>query len=168
MAVYRMQATGIELLKPVLIWLHDPEQSIPTDVADEVIAAVESWVIRRQLLRLPSADLGRIVADLIRTHRNTATGQLADRVRTYLTRLASESTYWPGDEEIRDSLTTETIYRRFPRSRLRMLLEAVEDHVRAAYKGGRPEYVRKGPPGPVAHQGRPSAMDPLPGRPTHR
>ena len=31
MAVYRMQATGIELLKPILIWLHDPELDIPTD-----------------------------------------------------------------------------------------------------------------------------------------
>ena len=25
MAVYRMEATGVELLKPLLIWLHDPE-----------------------------------------------------------------------------------------------------------------------------------------------
>lgn len=65
-------------------------------------------------------------------------------MRTYLTRLASESTYWPGDEEIRDSLTTETIYRRFPRSRLRMLLEAVEDHLRAAYKY--PPVPRRGYP----------------------
>ena len=34
MAVYRMTATGIELLKPVLLWLHDPELDIPADVAE--------------------------------------------------------------------------------------------------------------------------------------
>ena len=29
MAVYRMQASGIELLKPLLIWLHDPGRDLP-------------------------------------------------------------------------------------------------------------------------------------------
>jgi len=144
LAVYRMQATGIELLKPVLIWLHDPERSIPRHLANEVIAAVESWVIRRLLLRLPSADLGRIVADLIDTHRTAPVGELPERVRTYLTRLSSASTYWPGDREISAALSTENAYRRFSRSRLRMLLEAVEDRMRAAYNY--PPVPRRGYP----------------------
>nr|WP_272955948.1 DUF262 domain-containing protein [Actinopolymorpha rutila] len=144
MAVYRMGATGLELLKPILIWLHDPERSIPTAAANEVIAATESWVIRRQLLRLPSADLGRIVADLIRTHRSAPAAELPLRVRTHLTRLASASTYWPGDEEIRSAMLTENAYRRFPRSRLRMLLEAVEDRLRDVYKY--PPVPRRGYP----------------------
>lgn len=144
LAVYRMQATGIELLKPLLIWLRDPELSIPAKVGDQVIAAAESWVIRRQLLRLPSADLGRIVADLIRTHRTTPAEELVDRVRAYLTRLGATSTYWPGDEEIRAALLTENAYRRYPRGRLRMLIEAVEDHFRAAYKY--PPVPRRGYP----------------------
>ena len=144
MAVYRMGAAGIELLKPILIWLHDPELSIPSRVTDEVIAATESWVLRRLLVRLPSSDLGRIVADLIRTHRTTPAAELPERVRTYLTRLVSASSYWPGDEEIRSSLLTENAYRRFPRGRLRMLLEAVEDRLRAAYKA--PPVPRRGYP----------------------
>ncbi len=144
MAVYRMGASGVELLKPVLLWLHDPELSIPTDVANEVVEASESWVIRRQLLRLTSADLGRIVADLIRTHRNAPPAELGQRVRNHLTRLTSASTYWPGDEEVRASLLPENAYRRFPRGRLRMLLEAVEDHLRAAYKY--PPVPRRGYP----------------------
>lgn len=144
MAVYRMGATGVELLKPVLLWLHDPELSIPFDTANEVIAATESWLVRRQLLRLPSANLGRIVAELIRIHRTTAPAELGGRVRTQLTRLASTSTYWPGDEEIRTTLLAENAYRRFPRGRLRMLLEAIEDHLRAAYKY--PPVPRRGYP----------------------
>ncbi len=144
MAVYRMGAAGVELLKPVLLWLHDPELDIPVEVANEVIAATESWVIRRQLLRLTSGDLGRIVADLIRTHRNAPPAELGQRVHDHLTRLASVSTYWPGDEEIRTALFTENAYRRFPRGRLRMLLEAVEDHLRAAYKY--PPVPRRGYP----------------------
>lgn len=144
MAVYRMSAAGVELLKPMLLWLHDPELHIPSQVADEVIAATESWVIRRQLLRLNSGDLGRIVADLIRAHRSAPSPELGQRVRSDLTRLASVSTYWPGDDEIRTALLTENAYRRFPRGRLRMLLEAVEDHLRAAYKY--PPVPRRGYP----------------------
>lgn len=133
MAVYRTNAAGIELLKPVLIWLHEPDSNMTVKVADEVTAIMESWVMRRMLLRLPSSDLGRIVADVIRTHRSTIAIELPERVRAYLTRLASASTYWPSDEELRSALLTENAYRRFPRSRLRMLLEIVEDHKRAAY-----------------------------------
>ena len=144
MAVYRMSATGVELLKPVLLWLDDPELDIPTDVAAAVIAATESWVIRRQLLRLNSGDLGRVVTDLIRTHRSSSSVTLAERVRTHLTRLASASTYWPDDDEIRTSLLSENAYRRFPRGRLRMLLEAVEDKLRTAYKY--PPVPRRGYP----------------------
>lgn len=133
MAVYRMTATGIELLKPILLWLHDPELEIPAGVSDEVIAATESWIMRRLMLRLTSSDLGRVVADLIRTNRVTPPDQLAGRVRDYLTNLTAASTYWPGDEEIRTLLATENAYRRFPRGRLRMLLEAVEDHLRGHF-----------------------------------
>lgn len=144
MAVYRMSATGVELLKPALLWLHDPALDIPADVAAAVIAATESWVIRRQLLRLNSGDLGRVVTDLIRTHRSSPPETLAERVRTHLTQLASASTYWPGDDEIRAGLLSENAYRRFPRGRLRMLLEAVEDTLRTAYKY--PPVPRRGYP----------------------
>ncbi|MCM3659423.1 DUF262 domain-containing protein [Georgenia satyanarayanai] len=144
LAIYRMQASDTELLTPVLIWLHEPELAIPSDVINHVIADLESWLIRRQLLRLTSADLGRIVADLIKNFRTAPTHLLAGQVRDYLTRLSSPSTYWPGDDEIRRSLHTENVYRRFRRGRLRMVLEAAEDHLRAAH--GSPRVPRRGYP----------------------
>lgn len=133
LAVYRMQASSIELLAPVLMWLHDPELAIPQDVANDVIGSFESWVYRRQLLLLQSADLGRIVAEVISLHRRAPVDDLASRVRGHLSRLATMSTYWPGDDEVRAALITENAYVRFRRSRLRMFLEAIEDRHRAAY-----------------------------------
>lgn len=133
-AVYRMQCAGIELLKPVLIWLHDPELDIPQDVADEVIGHFESWVVRRQLLRLTTSQLGAVVADIIRTHRTAPSTELGQRVSAHLARQSVASTYWPGDEEVRNYLRTEQVYRRFPRTRLRMYLEAIEDSLRARHR----------------------------------
>jgi alkylated DNA nucleotide flippase Atl1 len=132
-AVYRMQCAGMELLKPALIWLHDPALGIPQRVADEVIGHLESWVIRRQLLRLPTAQLGAVVADVIRTHRTAPPEELSQRVSAHLARQAVVSTYWPGDEEIRTHLETEKVYRRFSRARLRMYLEAIEDNFRSIH-----------------------------------
>jgi alkylated DNA nucleotide flippase Atl1 len=54
------------------------------------------------------------------------------------------STYWPGNDEIRGALRTEQVYRRFKKTRLRMLLEAIED----AYRLGtnQPQVPRRGYP----------------------
>jgi len=130
LSVYRLQAMDSELLKPVLMWLHEPGREYPSHVITRVVQLCESWVVRRSLLRLPSADLGRVVADLINTHREVPPVDLADSVESYLAHLDSASTYWPGDDEVRSSLRTENAYRRFKRGRLRMFLEAVEDHLR--------------------------------------
>ena len=89
--------------------------------------------MRRLMLRLTSADLGRVVAEIIRTHRTAPAAELGHRTRNHLTGLTSASTYWPGDEEIRAQPAHRERLRRFRRARLRMMLEAVEDHLRASY-----------------------------------
>jgi Protein of unknown function DUF262/Protein of unknown function (DUF1524)/Restriction Enzyme Adenine Methylase Associated len=144
MAVYRMQASGIELLKPLLIWLHEPERDLPQSVVDSVVSVAESWVIRRQLLRLAGSDLGRIVADIIKAHAEAPPSELVERVTGYLARLDVTSTYWPGDGEIRAALRTEPAYRRLPRRRLRAVLEAIENVYRA--ETGQPQVERAGFP----------------------
>ncbi|MEW9872625.1 DUF262 domain-containing protein [Arthrobacter sp. HS15c] len=130
LSVYRSQAAEIEALKPAILWLHSAEASYSPGTIDGVVARVESWLMRRALLRLSLGDSGRVVADLIKTHLNVPDDQLVSRVESYLARLNAVSTYWPGDEELRRVLSTDPAYRRFKRGRLRMFLEAVEDHYR--------------------------------------
>ena len=144
MAVYRMQAGGVEVLKPLLIWLHEPGRDLSQDAIAKIIRAAESWVVRRQLLRLSGSDLGRIVADVIAANSTGPAGELDERITGHLARLNVTSTYWPGDEEIRRTLATEAAYSRFPRGRLRMVLEAIEDNYRA--ETGQPQIERKGYP----------------------
>lgn len=144
LSVYRMKASDVEVLKPLLIWLHEPGHGVTAAAIGEVTATAESWIIRRQLLRLTGSDLGRIVADIIHTHRDAPADEIPDRVRAHLSRLNVSSTYWPGDNEIRESLKSEQAYRRFKRGRLRMLLEAVEDHHRSTTN--QPSLPRRGYP----------------------
>lgn len=137
LAVYRMKASGVEVLKPILLWLHEPSRDLPQDTIDKVIESMESWLMRRQLLRAASADLGRVVADVIRVHRTVATEELPTRIAEYLTNLKVASTYWPGDRELRNALLSERAYQRYPRARLRMFLEAIEDQLRSVHRVGR-------------------------------
>lgn len=144
MAIYRMHASGMELLKPLLIWLHAPGRNLPSSVIDEIVGAAESWVVRRQFLRMPTSDLGRIVAEIIQSNDKAPAEELADRVIAQLARLNVASTYWPGDDEVRQALSTESVYRRFPRARLRSYLEAIENEYRS--ETGQPQIERIGYP----------------------
>lgn len=144
MTVYRMQASGVELLKPLIIWLHESDRKVSASDIDRIVIAAESWIVRRQLLRLTGSDLGRIVADIIKSHSSAPAEELAERVVAHLARLNVASTYWPGDEEIRRTLTSEPAYRRFPRARLRAFLEAIENAYRAETK--QPQVERAGFP----------------------
>lgn len=144
LAIYRSAAAETEVLKPLLIWLHEPARAIPADQIELVVATAESWLVRRQLLRLNNGDLGRVVADIIKTHSDTPTEDLAASVERYLTRLNVTSTYWPGDAEVRAGLQDEQAYRRFIRRRLRMFLEAIEDRYREATN--QPQAPRRGYP----------------------
>jgi hypothetical protein len=130
MNVYRTQTAETEVLKPILWWLTEPASGYSSTTVEQVVAMLESWLMRRLLMRLSSSDHGRVVADLVRSHRGVADSELRGRVEAYLMRQRAEGTYWPGDDPIKTSLATENAYRRFKRRRLRMLLETVEDALR--------------------------------------
>lgn len=129
----------------MLLWLTERGSPYSADTVDAVVGLVESWFVRRMLLRLPLGDLGRVIADLVTTHRRAPDDDLADRVETFLRGQNAASTYWPDDEELRAELADEPAYRRYKRGRLRMMLEAVEDHLRG-FTGNRPSKTGAGVP----------------------
>ncbi|KRC92584.1 hypothetical protein ASE25_04460 [Terrabacter sp. Root85] len=129
LCVYRSRALDSEVLQPLLLWLHEPGSPHNPRTIDSVVASAESWLVRRSLLRLASADQGRVVADLISACRGSADTELADRAEAFLARQKAPSTYWPSDDELK-ALSIEPAYRRYKRGRLRMYLEAAEDAAR--------------------------------------
>lgn len=128
--VYRMSALQSEITKPVLLWLKEPGTTYSAAAIHRVLTALESWIIRRRLLRLQSSDQGRIAALLIDAARGALDEKLADAVEQFLARQQFASTYWPGDDEIRGALATEPFYRRFSQPVQRVVLQAVEDWYR--------------------------------------
>lgn len=135
--IYRMSVAQVEMTKPIVLWLTSPESPYSPATVASVIDAVESWIMRRRLLRLQSSDLGRVAAEMISAVRSAPDSEVVTRVEQYLTGLVSSSTYWPGDDEVRSALRSMHFYRRFSQPMQRMLLQAVEDWHRGYASDGR-------------------------------
>lgn len=130
LSVYRYTQVDIQVAMPLMIWLHDPRRRVPESEVTRALVAVESWIMRRMLLRLTTADLGRSLSSLISALSDVPVDQVGQYVEQYLSRLSTASNYWPADDELRRTLQEVPAYRAFRRSRLRMMLEAVEDDMR--------------------------------------
>lgn len=135
--LYRMSVAQVEMTKPIVLWLLSPDSGYSNATVASVIDSVESWIIRRRLLRLQSSDLGRVAAEMISYAHKLPESDLVAGVERYLTGLVAASTYWPGDDELRTTLRTMHFYRRFSQPMQRLFLQAIEDWHRGYASAGR-------------------------------
>ncbi len=143
--LYRTEAADVEAVKPLLLYLFDMDSHLPTPVAAEALRDIESWVMRRALLRRPASEYSRVVAGLINDLRHVPPDNVAVALRASLQRLNRPGTYWPGTLELTKELSTASVYTQ-PKARVRAYLEAVEDGIRG-YAAGSPKSdsrVRRG------------------------
>lgn len=134
---YRTGVLESEVVKPLVLWLLDPGASpIPEAQLARALDAVESWMVRRMLVRATSKDYNHVVCELIGQLRRAPRETAGDVVQGYLAEQTSPSRYWPDDDEMRREIPSLLAYRRLARGRLRMVLEAIEDHLRG-WKDGK-------------------------------
>src|SRR5688572_16860585 len=92
-------------------------------------------MVRRMLVRATTKSYNRVLAELITLLRSEERSTAGDFVENFLKRQSGASSYWPDDDEIRAEMRTLLAYRRLGRGRLRMTLEAIEDHLRGWRNG---------------------------------
>lgn len=127
--VYRTEAAEVEAVKPILLRLFDVDAPLPSDVAAQALRDIESWVMRRALLRRPASESSRVIAGLVNELRGVPPEEVATALRASLLRLNRPGTYWPGTRELTQELTTAPVYTQ-PKARVRTYLEAIEDGMR--------------------------------------
>ncbi|MBB3205108.1 GNAT superfamily N-acetyltransferase [Rhodopirellula rubra] len=128
---YRTSVMESEVIKPLVLVLLDPEEeAVPDDQLEKSLKTIESWMVRRMLLRASTKSYSQIVAELIRQLRGKDRETFGDAIEKFFLGQNSNSRYWPDDQEIIEHLKVLPAYRRLGRGRLRMVLEAVEDHLR--------------------------------------
>ena len=135
---YRTGVLESEVIKPLVLWLLDPQQSpIPGHQLNKALDVVESWMVRRMLVRATTKSYSQIVAELIAQLREGDRAIAGEAIEGFFAGQTSGSRYWPDDKEIREELDGLIAYRRLGRGRLRMVLEAIEDHQRGWKNGER-------------------------------
>ena len=129
--LYRTKAMEMEVVKPVLLAIFDRDQDqIDLDDINASLEIIESWLIRRMLVRGTTKAYNKIMTEMIKVIQKTPTGQLSSALRAFLSNQTSDSSYWPDDKEVKSELSNLMIYRKIGRGRLRMVLESIEDYRR--------------------------------------
>lgn len=127
---YRLNVMELDAIRPLVIALTDPEEAvIAPEQLRRCFSILESWLVRRLLVRSTGKAYNKLVPDMIDGLSSNRT-RAADYLEDYLRTKTVESAYWPDDEELRREVTNLEAYRRIYRARLRMIFEAVEDHSR--------------------------------------
>jgi hypothetical protein len=128
---YRTSTLESEVFKPLILLLFDPEQSpIAERQTRKALDVLESWLVRRMLVRASTSSYTQIAAELITQVRKSERDQAGDTIEAFFRNQSVVSRYWPDDDELRSELRSLLAFTRLRRGRLRMVLEATEDHRR--------------------------------------
>ena len=128
--IYRARIMETSVIRPLLIEVFDPAQSqIPKDELTKFFEVLESWLVRRMLVKATTKGYNKVFVDvlsMIKENREHA-GSI---IENYFAGQQNYTTYWPDDLELYKSLSNFSFYGRISKGRQRMVLEAIEDHLR--------------------------------------
>ncbi len=90
------------------------------------IEAVESFCVRRVLCGYQARSYNELFIGLIKELWANDPESAVDTVVRYLSEGTVPANLWPKDGEVRDTIQTSPLYRRVTKSRLQMILKAIE------------------------------------------
>jgi len=130
---YRMTVLSTDSVKPLILVLIDPElPPISSDQLEIALNAIESFVIRRMIVSATTKNYNNFFTSLIVELRKRGRESAGTVVTEFLRTQNSDTTYWPDDAQVDEELLTMPIFKKG--RRLRMILEALEDHRRGFNK----------------------------------
>lgn len=128
----RLETMDTTTMLPVALFLFRTEELAPERRA-RALAALESWLVRRAILRLTSKNYNRTLASLIRAIKDDV--DRADEAIVRELRSSQAATArWPSDDEVQARLEQGDLYGYVGQPRVRMLLEACELDMRDSAK----------------------------------
>ncbi|MEJ2866369.1 DUF262 domain-containing protein [Actinomycetospora sp. OC33-EN08] len=134
---YAVVVENLELgaTTPLLLWLISRNRQVPAEQIDRALGAVESWAVRRTLLRRVMKDVNNMVVALLEALETAGPDRAGDETVTFLARQTADARVWPSDREVLDELPTIRAYGNINQRRLRLVLGAIERHWRTAWHG---------------------------------
>ena len=138
---YRSGVLESEVMTPLVLHLLDSDlPPIEKHQLRKAFDVIESWMVRRMLIRATTQQYNQIFSEIISTLTAGDRSQAGDLIEAFFARQTSASKYWPDDLEVQNEILDLPAYRRLSRSRLRMVFEAFEDHLRGWSSDGGGSY----------------------------
>ncbi|MEX1009665.1 MAG: DUF262 domain-containing protein [Acidimicrobiia bacterium] len=126
-----VEALELGAFIPLLLWLISEHHEASADQSDKALAAVESWAVRRTLLRRTMKDVNKLVVALLKELDEHPAEVVGDATVAYLRAQTADARTWPMDEELLTALPTVKAYGNIKQQRLRALLAGVELQLRS-------------------------------------
>ncbi len=119
----RLARWGAQTSHPVLMIAYDLRERGVIETAEirRVVALVESFIVRRQLARIPTNSLSRAFVQLI--ERLPEGEGFADALHRELSR---DRLYWPDDDAVRDAVKSQPFFHIGRWHQRKMILERLE------------------------------------------
>lgn len=128
----RLDAMDTTTMFPVALFLFR-SRDLAVERRLRALAALESWLVRRAILRLTAKNYNRTLASLMKAIKDDA-ARADEAIVRELRSSQATTAVWPADADVRSRLLKGDLYGYVGQSRVRLLLEACELDIRDAAK----------------------------------
>lgn len=115
---------------PAFLWVVSENHGLPAPQIAIGLAAIESWVIRRALLRQTSKDMNKLIVALLKSLAGVPPAESGDAIRRFLSQQTADTRIWPSDAEFISSASKLKMYGSIKQGRIVVILAAIEEYKR--------------------------------------
>jgi hypothetical protein len=116
---------------PLLLWMLSENHRVPDKQVEVGLGALESWVMRRTLLRMTMKDVNKLMVAILGMLETRQVDEAGDAIRDFLADQTADARVWPTDEDLLRDLPSIRLYGNVRQSRLRVILGAIEKQLRS-------------------------------------
>ena len=125
-----IETMELAVVTPVFLWLLSENNCVPESQLKLGLECLESWVIRRALLRLTTKDINKFMVHVLKTLDPVVAAKAGEEIAACLAEQTAETRLWPTDSQILAQLPGARVYASIRQSRLRVIFAEVEQHLR--------------------------------------
>ena len=126
--LYRRSVMQAGVLTPVLLSLLNSQT--PQPQLNNALRAIESYLVRRMILRMTTNDYNRLFIGLLSALEESGPEQADATVVEYLGSQTAPARVWPDDRLMEAAFAGSPLYKLLTRGRLRIVLEGIEEDLR--------------------------------------
>lgn len=115
---------------PLLLWMLSENHGVPADQVEIGLTALESWVIRRTLLRFTMKDVNKLMVAILKRLDAVPPSRAGEAVRDYLTKQTADARVWPSAAYVKAHMPKVKLCGNVRQGRLRVVLAAIEKNLR--------------------------------------